>query len=107
MDDPAQHEASERNVDHDLRNVEALFGVSDEAFPPSDPAEGSLNDPLPGQYPRAGLLICAHVHRPTTTFPFDRRDEQRRQRPFTVLHITGIAQSFAAMVLPGNTSPCH
>jgi hypothetical protein len=39
--------------------------------------------------------------------PLRRRDERRCQRPLPVGHITGITQSFSAMLLPSNTSPCH
>lgn len=49
MDDPAQHETSERDVDHGLRDVEAL--------PSGHPAKGSLDDPSSWQDLEARLLV--------------------------------------------------
>jgi len=40
MADPTQHEAAERDVDHSLGYVDALFVVADEPAPADHPAQG-------------------------------------------------------------------
>lgn len=59
MNDAPEHEASERDVDRGFGDVEALFIISDEAFPPGHPAEGAFDVPSPRQHFEAGLLVRA------------------------------------------------
>lgn len=57
MNDTPKHEASERDVDHGLGDVEVLFVVANQALPADHPAEGSLDDPAPWQHLEARLLV--------------------------------------------------
>lgn len=59
MSDPSQHEASEGNLDHGLRGVEALFIVAHETTPADHPAKGALDDPALWQDLEPSLLIGA------------------------------------------------
>src|ERR1700716_3677676 len=56
MADPTQHEAAERDVDHSLGYVDALFVVADEPAPADHPAQGPLDHPAARQDSEAWLV---------------------------------------------------
>src|SRR5467141_717742 len=56
MADPTQHEAAERDVDHSLGYVDALFVVADEPAPADHPAQGPLDHPAARQDGEAWLV---------------------------------------------------
>ena len=57
MGDPAQHEAFARDVDHGLRDVEALLTIAHETAPAGHPTKGALDDPSLWQHFERGLRV--------------------------------------------------
>ena len=57
MSNPAQREASKRDADHGLRDIEALFIVLHETVPVGHPTESALDASAFWQHLEPGLLV--------------------------------------------------
>ncbi len=59
MDNSAEHDATESDMDHCLRDVDPLLVIPNETLPADHPTESALDDPAPGQHLEARLLVGA------------------------------------------------
>ena len=59
MDNSAEHEATESDMNHCLRDVDPLLAIPNEALPTHHPTESRLDGSGPGEHLEAWLLVGA------------------------------------------------